>query len=118
MRGAAVWSSEGGTEWTVLYEDRPEFDLSPLNRVILVRGVASTSQALSALRRVGRHLQTVAVAGSDAEIPRLARELGELGATRVTSIGDAAWPATNWHHDGRFQFLDLLRFTDLEIRAD
>ncbi len=41
MRGAAVWSSEGGTEWTVIYEDRPEFDLSPLNRVILVRGVAS-----------------------------------------------------------------------------
>jgi hypothetical protein len=72
-------------------------------------------EAIAALHEVGRHLQTVALAAEPGEVESLAARLGVIGATRLVSVGDAAWPAPHWHHDGRFQFLDLVRFVDLEV---
>jgi len=114
MRGATVLASEKGTEWTVILERRAEFEPSPLNRVIQLRAVASLSEAVAALRPVGKHLQTVAVAVAAEELEGLASRLGAFGVTRIVPIGEAAWPAPHWHHDGRFQYLDLLRFVDLD----
>ena len=115
MRGATVLASERGTEWTVIVEDRSEFEPSPLNRVIHLRPVSDLEEAMTALERVGHHLQTVAVAAAPAEVGSIAGRLAELGATRVVSLGSAAWPSPTWHHDGRFQFADLVRFVDLEV---
>jgi hypothetical protein len=98
----------------VIQEDRSDFELSPLNRVVHVRGVVCLDDAIAALTPLAPHLQTVAVSGHEEEVEALAGRLGELGATRVVPVGQAAWPAPHWHHDGRFQFLDLVRFTDLE----
>ncbi len=114
LRGATVLASERGTEWTVIVEERAEFEPSPLNRVIYVRSVDDLSEAVIALETVGPHLQTVAVAGETDEVRSLAGRLGAIGATRVVPVGEAAWPAPHWHHDGRFQFMDLVRFVDLE----
>ena len=114
MRGATVLASERGTEWTVIMEERSEFEPSPLNRVIQLRPVADLAEALGALERVGRHLQTIATAVAPDEMTSLAARLGEIGASRVVPLGSAAWPAPHWHHDGRFQFADLVRFVDLE----
>ncbi len=80
-----------------------------------VRPVREVEDALEALAPVGPHLQTVVVAGSGAEVRDLAVPLGELGATRLVPPGRAAWPAPHWHHDGRFKYLDLVRFVDLEL---
>jgi len=114
VRGATVFAGERGTEWTVIIEESAEFEPSPLNRVIRVCCVADLSEALSRLEKVGPHLQTVAVAGETDEVRSLAARLGAIGATRVVPVGEAAWPTPHWHHDGRFQFLDLVRFVDLE----
>jgi hypothetical protein len=114
MRGAMVLASARGTEWTVILEEGPGFQASPLNRVIYLRSVEQLDAAVSALAGVGRHLQTVAVAGDASSIERTATALGACGATRIVSLGEASWPSSHWHHDGRFQFLDLLRFVDLE----
>jgi hypothetical protein len=113
-RGATILAGEQGTEWTVIVEEGPEFEPSPLNRVIRVCSVDDLSEATSALERLGAHLQTVAVAGEGDEVRSLAARLGAIGATRVVPVGEAAWPAPHWHHDGRFQFMDLVRFVDLE----
>jgi hypothetical protein len=115
VRGATVLASPRGTDWTVIVEDSAEFEPSPLNRLIRVAPVDRLADALEALRRVGRHLQTVAIAADSNELGPLATALGDIGATRVVAVGDAAWPAPYWHHDGRFQFLDLVRFVDLEV---
>ncbi|HSG81242.1 MAG TPA: acyl-CoA reductase, partial [Gemmatimonadota bacterium] len=115
IRGAEVLASERGTEWTVIVEERKEFEPSPLNRVIHVHVVDDFSQAVDTLRRVGRHLQTVAIAAEREEVTELAGQLGAIGATRLVPVGEAAWPSPTWHHDGRFQFMDLLRFVDLEL---
>ncbi len=117
VRGATVLASEPGTEWTVIVEAGPGFEPSTLNRVIHLRTVDELDEALGALAGIGRHLQTVALAAEPAERRELAARLGALGATRVVPIGRAAWPGPHWHHDGRFQFLDLLRFVDLEPDA-
>jgi len=115
VRGATVIASPHGTDWTVIVEAMAEFEPSPLNRLIRVAPVDRLADALSALRPVGRHLQTVAIAAAANEVESLATDLGDIGATRVVAVGDAAWPAPHWHHDGRFQFLDLVRFVDLEV---
>lgn len=114
MRGAEVIASERGTEWTVVVDDRIEFQPSPLNRLIRVVPVPRLVDAVEALRPVGAALQTVAIAADAKEVELLATSLGDIGATRIVPVGDAAWPAPHWHHDGRFQFLDLVRFVDLE----
>jgi hypothetical protein len=115
VRGATVLASPRGTEWTVIIEDRVEFEPSPLNRVVHIKPVGDMEEAIAALHEVGRHLQTVALAAEPSEVESLAARLGVIGATRLVSVGDAAWPAPHWHHDGRFQFLDLVRFVDLEV---
>lgn len=115
MRGADVLASRHGTEWTVIVEDRVDFRPSPLNRLIRVVPVPRLEEAVEALRPVGAALQTVAIATGADEVERLATSLAEVGATRIVAVGDAAWPAPHWHHDGRFQFLDLVRFVDLEV---
>ena len=114
MRGATVLASERGTEWTVIVEERIEFEPSPLNRVIQVQPVNDLADALAALEGVGAHLQTVALAAEAAEVRSLASKLGDIGATRLVNVGEAAWPAAHWHHDGRFQFMDLVHFVDLD----
>jgi hypothetical protein len=115
IRGAEVIASQKGTEWTVIVEQREHFEPSPLNRVIHITAVDDLTEALAALTRVGRHLQTVAFAAEPEEVEMLAERLGAIGATRLVPIGEAAWPSPGWHHDGRFQFVDLVRFVDLEM---
>jgi hypothetical protein len=116
VRGGTVLASARGTAWTVVVEERAVFEASPLNRVIFVCSVDDLSTALAALQKVGRRLQTAALAAGRERIVPLAARLGALGATRIVPIGEAAWPSPDWHHDGRFQFLDLVRFVDLETR--
>ena len=115
VRGATVLASEGGTEWTVIVEERTAFDPSPLHRVIQIRPVDDPDVAVAALQALGRRLQTVAVAGEPDEMTVLAGRLAQVGATRIVPLGETAWPSPHWHHDGRFQFLDLVRFVDLEV---
>jgi hypothetical protein len=115
VRGATVLASQRGTDWTVIVEEAIEFEPSPLNRLIHVVPVDRLADALRPLRPVGKHLQTVAIAADASEVAPLATSLGDVGATRIVAVGDAAWPAPHWHHDGRFQFLDLVRFVDLEV---
>jgi hypothetical protein len=115
VRGATVLASAGGTEWTVVVEEGRGFEPSPLNRVIRVHPVDAVEEALEGLAEVGRRLQTVALAANPEQAESLAEKLGALGATRIVPVGSTAWPAPDWHHDGRFQFLDLVRFVDLEV---
>jgi hypothetical protein len=115
MRGAMVLCSEPGTAWTVIVEDREDFQPSPLNRVIQLCPVDDLSRAVSALAQVGGRLQTVAVAAGTDRMKGLTTRLGAAGATRIVPVGEAAWPSAHWHHDGRFQYLDLVRFVDLEF---
>lgn len=113
FRGARVWASPEGTAWTVVLDPSPEFLPSPLNRVVYVKPVPRLDGALAALEPVRRLLQSVGLAAGPERYEALGERLGELGAARVVPIGAMSWPEPDAHPDGRFQFLDLLRFVDL-----
>ena len=44
--------------------------------------------------------------------------LGAAGVTRISAIGSMSMPEAGWHHDGRFNLLDLVRMTEIEQSAE
>jgi hypothetical protein len=110
----AVHASDGGTAWTVIYDENPLFVASCLNRTVRVKPIADVLTVPDLLGPVRRYLQTVGVALPEPRLLALADRLGRLGLDRVCPLGQMPDPSPGWHHDGRYNVLDLLRWTDLE----
>jgi hypothetical protein len=51
---------------------------------------------------------------SERRLPTLAARLGRLGISRLCPLGQMAFPTFAWHHDGRGNLMDLVRFCDVE----
>jgi hypothetical protein len=82
---------------------------------VRVHPVASLGEVPERLAPVGRHLQTVGVAGVEGRrLDALAGALGEFGALRICPLADVAFPPPWWHHDGQGPLTSLLRWVDLE----
>ena len=107
------------TAWSVAYVDEAA-SLAPtaLQRSITVAGIDALDEVapLVACRR--EFLQTAGVAATPEELYRLAEQLGAAGVTRVSAIGAMSVPEAGWHHDGRFNLLDLVRMTEIEQSAE
>jgi hypothetical protein len=107
-----------GVGGTVLFDNDPRFEASCLNRTIFVKPVGDLVAEVPVLARdVRRYLQTCGVAADPERTRALAEGLGRLGLDRVCPLGRMGAVASNWHHDGRFTLLELLRWTDLEPDA-
>ena len=63
-------------------------------------------------------LQTAGVAAEPRELYRLAERLGSVGVTRIAALGAMTAPEAGWHHDGRFNLLDLVRMVEIEASAE
>jgi hypothetical protein len=109
--------SEPGTAWTVLYEEDAPFTASCLNRTVRVHPVDDIAEVVTCLQPVRSYLQTAGVAVPAARLAGLAEALGRLGVTRLCALDCMPWPALTWHHDGRGNLLDLVRWTDIEVAA-
>jgi len=114
LGGAEMWASPAGTAWTVIFEEDTTFAPSCLNRTVRVKPVADLADLPPLLAPLGNVLQTAGVAAPPARLPALAARLGRLGVTRLCPLGQMPFPAFAWHHDGRGNLLDLIRFTDIE----
>ncbi len=114
LGGAKVWTSAGGTAWTVVYEDDPAFAPSCLNRTVRVKPLADLADLPPLLGPLAPSLQTAGVAMSEHRLPTLAARLGRLGISRLCPLGQMAFPTFAWHHDGRGNLMDLVRFCDIE----
>lgn len=110
----ALFESPGDTAWTVAYDENPQFDVSCLNRTIYVKPVDDVLQIPELVRPVRAYLQTCGVGLDPPRLEFLATALGRLGVDRVCPLGRMPDPSPAWHHDGRFNLLDLVRWTDLE----
>jgi hypothetical protein len=117
MGGAEVWASPGGTAWTVIYQEDPAFSPSCLNRTVRVKPLADLAHLPVLLTPLAPRLQTAGVAVGEGRLPTLAAALGRLGISRLCPVGQMAYPAFAWHHDGRGNLIDLVRFTDIEPPA-
>lgn len=105
--------------WSVAYIDHPE-PLAPsaLNRTISIAAVESLEEVVSLIAPARPFLQTAGVAAAPDELIRLAGLLGQAGVTRITAFGAMASPEAGWHHDGRFNLLDLVTITEIEQAAE
>ena len=110
----ALYASREDTSWTVIYHDEPGFAGSPLNRFIHVFASVKLETDLPKMKQFEKYLQSCGLAVSPDRLLSIAEFLGSLGINRLSPIGKMNSAKPGWHHDGRFNLLDLVRFTDIE----
>lgn len=110
---------EQNNSWVVVF-DQAESELTPscLNRVIRVVEVDELFDIPSHIENSRSYLQTAGIAASPKELYEIAELLGRVGVTRITGLGNMTAPEAAWHHDGRFNLLDLVNMVDIEHLAE
>jgi hypothetical protein len=110
---------DDGAAWGVAYADRPQA-LAPtaLNRSIQIVAVDRLDDVVAQVEAHRPFLQTAGIAAAPAELFRLSGLLGAAGVTRISAIGSMTSPEAGWHHDGRFNLLDLVRMVEIEQSAE
>lgn len=105
--------------WSVAYSENLQ-PLAPtaLYRTIAVVAVDRLDAVLPVVAAQRDYLQTAGIAAGPEELYRLAGLLGAAGVTRISAIGSMSMPEAGWHHDGRFNLLDLVRMTEIEQSAE
>jgi hypothetical protein len=106
----AVWASRGSTEWTVIYEEDPQFAVSCLNRLVFVKPLPAPDSMAEHLRLVRPHLSTIAIWPFSAT---RAEGLTRLGASRICPLGESQSPTAFWHPDGISTLQQLVDWIDL-----
>ena len=109
--------------WSVAYGEAGSDGLPPLSPTALYRSIAVVAvdgleSVISVVGVQQDFLQTAGVAASPENLYRLAGLLGAVGVTRISAIGAMSMPEEGWHHDGRFNLLDLVRMTEIEQSAE
>jgi hypothetical protein len=105
--------------WCVVYSD-PAQALSPTGgaRGISVSAVDTLDEIAPLVAPHAAFLQTAGVAAQPRELARAAEVLGAAGVTRICALGAMTAPEAGWHHDGRFNLLDLVRMVEVEQSAE
>ncbi|GAB3066752.1 acyl-CoA reductase [Virgibacillus ainsalahensis] len=114
----AVYSCPNDTSWTVIYHPEPEFEASPLNRAVHIFRCTRLEEIPSILLPYRQYLQTVGVTVGPRRLFQLSERLGEVGVNRICSVGKMSQAPSGWHHDGQFNLLNLIRWTDIETSAE
>jgi hypothetical protein len=112
--GVRLHASPEGTAWTVVYDPKPAFAASCLNRVVRVKPVAALDEVPPLVEPFRTVLQTVGIAGPSGRTAPLALALGRLGASRFSPIGEMSFPPPWWYHDGRPPLRELVRWAEME----
>lgn len=110
----SVFASQNDSAWTVIYHDEAGMDASPLNRTIHVFKSCRLEEDIPKMVVYQDYLQSCGLAASPFRLFQIAEILGSLGVNRISPIGEMNRAKPGWHHDGGFNLLDLVRFTDIE----
>jgi hypothetical protein len=105
--------------WSVVFSDGPQ-PLAPTagGRSILVCAVDALEDAVPLVAPHAAFLQTAGIAAEPRRLYQLAELLGRAGITRIAALGAMTAPEAGWHHDGRFNLLDLVRMVEIEASAE
>ncbi len=103
-----------GAGWMVLFEPASPFEPSCLGRTVRIHPVADASKVPPLLGPARRILQSCALEGAERDRMRVAGQLSEMGATRLTTFRRQAWPPAWWRHDGEGPLRALVRWVGLE----
>lgn len=114
LPGTEMWCSENSTDWTVIFENDPAFQLSCLNRFIYVKEVNDVEELLRTLEPVRHQVSTVGLAAPETTAQKLATRFARWGVSRICPLGRMQKPPLTWRHDGRPALGDLVTWTDWE----
>jgi len=105
--------------WSVVHvEDIEDLTPSGLNRTVKIVAVDDLADTPPRIAPYKAYLQTVGIAASPEELFRLGESLGAIGVTRICALGRMTAPEAGWHHDGRFNLLDLVTMTEIDSWAE
>ena len=90
-----IWKSDNNNNWTVIYEDEPQFAQSPLGQFVFVKPFPEN--LAEALSIIIDSISTIAIYPYSLE---MAKSLTHIGATRYCPLGSSQNPSIYWHHDG------------------
>jgi hypothetical protein len=111
---AKIWSSQGSTAWTVVFEHAVRFQFSCLNRFVYVKPVPDLAAVLQGVDEICGKVSTVGIAAPPERTKELALRFARWGATRICPLGQMQNPPLTWQHDGRPALGDLVTWTDWE----
>lgn len=118
-RAPDVLLGDPDAAWSVVHTDAPAALVpTALQRSIVVAAIDGFDEAVAAVADRSRFLQTAGLAATPEELYALAERLGAVGVTRISALGAMSVPEAGWHHDGRFNLLDLVRMTEIEQSAE
>jgi len=112
-RRVSVWAPPTSNDWLVVYDDDPSFSPSCLNRTVFVKPTDGFPRVLTNVRRFASQISTVGVAPMNERVMAFAGDLAQMGVSRVCEIGEMQRPPLAWHHDGRPNLAELVRWTDV-----
>ena len=117
--GAIEVAGDDEGAWSVAFAD-DDLALAPggSDRTVKVAALDRLGDAIPEIARHAPFLQSVGVAAPPEELFRLSALLGEAGASRICALGEMTAPEAGWHHDGRFNLLDLVRIVEIERGAE
>ena len=106
-----LWYGEG-SRWTVVLAYPDAFE--PVGgRTVWVVAVPDLDACVGALAPLAPILQTVGLAGIDADRIDFARQLCGLGVTRVVPLSRVPYPEADWMHDGSRPLGELVRWSEV-----
>ena len=104
---------------TVVFSERLlPLTAGPLNRNVWVVAVDTLDEVMPLISAQRYYLQTAGLAAAPEELLHLGQCLGDAGVTRICALGAMTSPEAGWHHDGRFNLLDLVRMVDIEASTE
>ncbi|MCS6860690.1 MAG: hypothetical protein NZT92_10270 [Abditibacteriales bacterium] len=113
MSGGTVYKSAQGAIWTVLFHPTVIAQLPALFRGILVSSVSNLEE-LPHLESPDA-LQAIGIAAPPERAPTIMDAYAAAtGVNRFCPIGKMQFPPLLWHHDGRPNLTDLVRWVDWE----
>ncbi|RXT05688.1 acyl-CoA reductase [Ammoniphilus sp. CFH 90114] len=116
--GTECLASREDSSWTVIYREKADFSLSPLNRFVSVIPIQDLEEGIKKVTALKAYLQTVGIACPPLKFRKWIELLGQCGVNRICALGEMPQPKSGWHHDGRLNLGDLVRWCDIESSAE
>jgi len=107
-------TSIASTSWTVIYEESPEFKISPLNRTIYIKPFTSWADVMAQVVKIKDYLQSVGVQVTAGQLKLLSRALARLGVSRISRVGKMWTQKPGAPHDFDFPLRRLVKWVTID----
>ncbi|HEU4754689.1 MAG TPA: acyl-CoA reductase, partial [Armatimonadota bacterium] len=115
---ASLWTSPGGTGWTVALVGGGALAPCCLNRTAVLQPLGDIAELPTLVGVQRPALMSVAIGAPRQRYQRLAGLLAQTGVTRIAPLGHAQLPEDPLYHDGVNGMAALVRFVTIEAGED